>query len=63
MSKKVTRKNLKIVLENFTVWALAEPTESQTLLCKDLNVFLDMLGDEDAFGTEGQLDPRGDQRD
>lgn len=29
----------------------------------DLNAFLDGLLHQDAFGTEGQLDPRGDHRD
>jgi hypothetical protein len=31
--------------------------------CADLNAFLDELANQDAFGTEGQCDPRGDQRD
>ena len=28
----------------------------------DFNALLDSWSDDDAFGTEGQLDPRGDQR-
>ena len=31
-------------------------------LCGDINAFLNNLLNEDAFGTEGQLDPRGDHR-
>ena len=30
--------------------------------CDDLGAFLDILAEQDAFGTEGQCDPRGDQR-
>ena len=30
---------------------------------EELNAFLDRLVEEDYFGTEGQCDPRGDQRD
>jgi hypothetical protein len=28
----------------------------------EFNVWMDILHDEDVFGTEGQLDPRGDHR-
>lgn len=33
------------------------------VLSDDLQLFLDELKSYDAFGTEGQLDPRGDFRD
>jgi len=36
---------------------LAEPFEHH------LNNMLDTMTDNDIFGTEGQLDPRGDKRD
>jgi hypothetical protein len=29
----------------------------------DFNDWLDMIANDDGFGTEGQSDPRGDQRD
>ena len=31
-------------------------------VCKNLNEMLDMQRDNDFFGTEGELDPRGDNR-
>lgn len=60
---RTTRSNLAEVLVRFSSWVLSEPKESQELIVKDLNKLLDSYRDEDAFGTEGQLDPRGDQRD
>jgi hypothetical protein len=63
MSKRVTSRNLKAVMERLTVYALETVDESRQAFCDDLNRFLDELADQDAFGTEGQCDPRGDQRD
>lgn len=60
---RVTPNTLSDVFIRFAAWALAEPLKQQKLLCNDLNALLDDLLTEDAFGTEGQLDPRGDQRD
>jgi hypothetical protein len=31
-------------------------------MCSELNTFFDELLVQDFFGTEGQLDPRGDHR-
>ena len=39
-----------------------EHPEATKAFCADFSDFLDRLSDEDAFGTEGQNDPRGDQR-
>lgn len=63
MSKKrVTSRNLAVVMERLTKYAMETEDESRQAFCDDLNRFLDALADEDAFGTEGQCDPRGDQR-
>lgn len=62
MSKRVTSRNLKVVLERLCSYALSTEDESRQAFCDDLNRFLDDLSAEDAFGTEGQNDPRGDQR-
>lgn len=60
--KRVTSRNLEQVMERLTVYALETEDESRQAFCDDLNRFLDELADQDAFGTEGQCDPRGDQR-
>ncbi len=62
MSKRVTSRNLKQVLERLTAHALETRDEERQAFCDDLNRFLDDLAGQDAFGTEGQNDPRGDQR-
>lgn len=41
--------------------AKTHDAETRRWFARELNAFLDELGD--FFGTEGQLDPRGDQRD
>ena len=60
--KRVTSRNLKSVMETLTKYALETEDESRQAFCDDLNRFLDDLLEQDAFGTEGQCDPRGDQR-
>lgn len=60
--KRVTSRNLKEVMERLTAYALDTKDESRQAFCDDLNRFLDELSDQDAFGTEGQCDPRGGQR-
>lgn len=62
MKRKVTSRNLKVVMERLTQYALETEDEARQAFCHDLNLFLDELESQDAFGTEGQLDPRGDQR-
>jgi hypothetical protein len=61
--KRVTSRNLEIVMDRLKVYAMETEDESRQAFCDDLNRFLDSLADDDAFGTEGQCDPRGDQRD
>ena len=66
MSKKINSKNFEKVLDTFKsqLIELREAKEKEALkeFCKSLNEFFDDLVGQDAFGTEGQLDPRGDQR-
>lgn len=62
MSKKVTSRNLAKVMENLTKYALETRDKERWAFCHDLNCFLDELASQDAFGTEGQRDPRGDTR-
>lgn len=55
-------------LARFTDWvsrqsAYDEVDELRTELATWLNKKLDQLLAQDAFGTEGQADPRGDHRD
>lgn len=58
MAKKLTKKNADEVLAR-----LAALVKTNEALRADLNEWLDEQRDNDAFGTEGQLDPRGDHRD
>jgi hypothetical protein len=62
--RKVTPKTLPTVWLKLTahVAATVEHPEAAKAFCDDLNDFLDRLWESDAFGTEGQLDPRGDHR-
>ena len=65
--KRVTPKTLQPVWARFTVeyvQALIDEQDNSALkaFCADFNHFLDDLRDQDAFGTEGQCDPRGDPR-
>ena len=62
MAKKVTSRNLPIVLQQLVAYGLSTQDEERQAFCHDLNDFLDELASQDAFGTEGQNDPRGDQR-
>lgn len=39
-----------------------EEPATREMFADDLNAFLDELASQDFFGTEGQLDPRGDKR-
>lgn len=57
MGSKVTPKNVFPVLVK-----LAKMAENDENLCGDIDAFLDAILEEDGFGTEGQLDPRGDRR-
>lgn len=56
--KRVMTGNVRAILAN-----LADLAEESGTLCDDIEAFLDYLTLDDAFGTEAQLDPRGDRRD
>ncbi len=61
--KPVTPKTLPEVMIRLSAFALEGDLELKKAFCLWLNTVLDNLGNEDAFGTEGQSDPRGDHRD
>lgn len=58
MKKKLNLKNAKKVFD--TILSLGK--DEQRVVLEKFNEALDDLCEEDAFGTEGQCDPRGDQR-
>lgn len=59
---KVTPKTLAEVLIRLGREVLSWDYVGQKLFCADFDLFLTELANQDAFGTEGQCDPRGDQR-
>lgn len=62
-AKRVTPRTLDAVMARFLAYVVGERDASaRQAYCDSLNTFLDDLLSEDAFGTEGQLDPRGDHR-
>jgi len=63
--RSTTPKTLPLVwlrLTQHVAEALEHP-EAAKALCADVDALLDDWAAQDAFGTEGQNDPRGDQRD
>jgi hypothetical protein len=64
---KVTKKNYIKVVDKFAEYLKASfdtnNSEHKKFAVDWLNQLLDDLASDDAFGTEGQCDPRGDQRD
>lgn len=60
--KKMTRKNADRVLARMTDMICNDTCGLSKTLLYHLNEMLDGMVDSDAFGTEGQLDPRGDNR-
>lgn len=63
MAKKATRKNLRKVLEKLAGMAEDGDAQDAKIIVEKVNAMLDDLLSDDFFGTEGQLDPRGDHRD
>lgn len=64
-TRKVTPKTLPLVwleLTKYIAESLHDPDAAKAF-CEDFNRFLNELAEQDAFGTESQCDPRGDQRD
>lgn len=64
MVKRVTPKTLPAVWERLTTYvtAVSVDIDATKAFCGELNDFLDKILNQDGFGTEGQLDPRGDHR-
>lgn len=62
---KVTSKNIDVVMKNFTNFfnKNIKGTGDEKIIIGKLNDLFDDLLDDDVFGTEGQCDPRGDNRD
>ena len=50
------------VLDNMKAMAM-EDDDNAAMFAEGLDFYLNKLNGEDAFGTEGQSDPRGDFRD
>lgn len=76
MSEKLTKKNAAEVFDNLMLLTTDDHTLRKGLagllagiavkdakFCKAVDAWLDDQLSNDAFGTEGQLDPRGDHRD
>lgn len=61
MMKPMLPKDIPAVMARFTVFLMEEDEEAQQLWCDSLNDLFDEAQHQDAFGTEGQLDPRGDR--
>lgn len=63
-ARKVTPKTLPLIWLRLTKYVaeLQDAPDAAKAFCLDLNSFLDDQASYDAFGTEGQCDPRGDQR-
>lgn len=61
---KMTVDNADEVLDNIGAMILIDAHKRDAkILIRAINNMLDELLSEDFFGTEGQLDPRGDWRD
>jgi len=63
MGHKVKKKNFEEVLEAIKKNFRDESKDGKEFWVESLNMMLDDMASEDFFGTEGQNDPRGDQRD
>ena len=60
--KRATGRNVVEVLERLAALLKAEPIGVRRDVAAQVDAMLDELASNDLFGTEGQLDPRGDQR-
>ena len=62
MRKPKTAKTMRIVFEMLLEFAEKYGPDSISTVSEYFNTMLDDLRSEDFFGTEGQCDPRGDDR-
>lgn len=60
--RKTTGKTVADDLRAFAAFLEHEPEEIRRIAASELNEQLDQWKSLDAFGTEGQCDPRGDHR-
>lgn len=63
MQNQVTVQNFEQVWENILQEYRKSMTEEKEVWIEWINEGLDTLLENDFFGTEGQCDPRGDNRD
>lgn len=63
MAKKATKRNFNQILVNIQQQYEKADKDLKSEWVQWLNESLDELLHNDFFGTEGQLDPRGDNRD
>jgi hypothetical protein len=50
------------VLRRYAAWLDKQDAATRSAHANEINTCLDQLLRDDAFGTEGQCDPRGDHR-
>jgi len=63
MAKKAMKVSTGLVtLVRFAAWYMDQDNETKALVCEEMNSAFDAMVEQDVFGTEGQNDPRGDQR-
>ena len=60
--RKASSKSVAVVLRRFADYADRFPEDAR-VIAEEVNKMLDELLEDDFFGTEGQIDPRGDHRD
>jgi hypothetical protein len=60
--KPLTQKNAPKILKEIERRIVRNEEDEAEIWCDALNEMLDDLLEDDFFGTEGQLDPRGDHR-
>lgn len=58
----MNKENIAEVVKNFGLFLEENFDEFNSIIIK-IDDILDDIRDNDGFGTEGQLDPRGDNRD
>jgi hypothetical protein len=51
-----------LVLDRYAEWLVGKPSEVRWEAARAINLHLNAMLRNDAFGTEGQDDPRGDHR-
>ena len=59
---KYSSAQLQMVFCKFLDWYNTQDSTGRKQVSTRIDLFLDDLASDDFFGTEGQLDPRGDPR-